>query len=269
MGLIMYRFRKVLLERLKVVFEDLRTKYHRVEETRHDPVQFVHLFSVPSDREIVGLLASSLAFGSVKQIIRATNDVLVRMDGSPTSFCSQDFRTIDRCLKGFSYRFVCSRELAELLYAAGRIQGLYGSLRSCFCTYLRENDENTENALRQFVLVLRKLSKMSDNFLVPTPFSKSPYKRMNLFLRWMVRKDEIDPGGWEGIPRWKLIVPLDTHIYRMGIACGMTKRRVPDGKTALEITSFLRAISPDDPLRYDFALVRFGVTGGNWRDILR
>lgn len=264
----MRRFRQTSLDEWKQALENLRKTFHRFEETQHDPVQFVHLFCAPLDREIVGLLASSLAFGSVKQIVRALRSVLLRMEDSPTAFCSRNLEAIEKDLKGISYRFVGSREIAELLYAAGRIQAEYGCLGACFREHLREKDENTENALGKFLKSLRKFAGMTDNFLVPAPFSKSPCKRMNLFLRWMVRKDEVDPGGWEGIPRWKLVVPLDTHIYRMGIACGMTRRRVPDRVAALEVTSFLKAISPDDPLRYDFALVRFGVTVGNWSELL-
>ncbi|MBW2545477.1 MAG: TIGR02757 family protein, partial [Deltaproteobacteria bacterium] len=94
---------------------------------------------------------------------------------------------------------------------------------------------------------------------VPLPAKGSACKRLNLFLRWMVRRDDVDPGGWDDIPPSKLVIPLDTHMHRICLAFGFTKRKQADMKTALEITDSFRAIVPDDPVRYDFALTRLGI----------
>jgi uncharacterized protein (TIGR02757 family) len=99
----------------------------------------------------------------------------------------------------------------------------------------------------------------SKNSLLPSPDKGSACKRLNLFLRWMVREDAVDLGGWKGIPASKLIVPLDTHMYRICSSLNMTCRKPADMATALEITKYFRKISPEDPVRYDFAITRLGI----------
>ncbi|MEJ2656586.1 MAG: DUF2400 family protein, partial [Desulfobacterales bacterium] len=95
--------------------------------------------------------------------------------------------------------------------------------------------------------------------LIALPQRGSACKRMNLLLRWMVRKDNVDPGGWRGVPWSKLIIPLDTHMHKIGLKLGFTKNRQANMRTALEITSGFRKIIPEDPVKYDFALTRFGI----------
>jgi len=103
------------------------------------------------------------------------------------------------------------------------------------------------------------------SYLLPDPRLGSACKRLNLYLRWMVRRDAVDPGGWN-VPPAKLVVPLDTHMHALGRALGLTDRRSADLRTALEITAAFRAIAPDDPVRYDFALTRLGMRGGERRE---
>ena len=95
--------------------------------------------------------------------------------------------------------------------------------------------------------------------LLPDPSRGSAVKRLNLYLRWMVRKDDVDPGGWEDVPASKLIVPLDTHMYHFGQCYGFTCRKSADLKTAIEITRGFRQLNPEDPVKYDFAITRFGI----------
>ncbi len=95
--------------------------------------------------------------------------------------------------------------------------------------------------------------------LLPSPGKGSACKRLNLFLRWMVRSDDVDPGGWSGVDAGKLIVPLDTHMHRMGLEVGLTRRKQADMQAALEVTRAFRTIAPEDPVRYDFALTRLGI----------
>ncbi|MCD6487215.1 MAG: TIGR02757 family protein, partial [Syntrophobacterales bacterium] len=97
------------------------------------------------------------------------------------------------------------------------------------------------------------------NSLLPSPAKGSACKRLNLFLRWMVRHDDVDPGGWDDISSSKLIIPLDTHMHRICLALGITKRKQADMKTALEITRSFQVMAPHDPVRYDFALTRLGI----------
>ena len=101
------------------------------------------------------------------------------------------------------------------------------------------------------------------------PSAGSACKRLNLYLKWMIRNDQVDPGCWKKIPPSKLVMPLDTHIFRICSNLGITKRKSADMKTALEITSFFRSINPEDPIKYDFALTRPGIWNGRIPDECR
>ena len=178
------------------------------------------------------------------------------MGPSPSRFVRKtrpgDFRKI-YC--GFKHRFTTHCDIADLLSALRRILKEYTSLNECFVAGMGRDDETTAPALDVF---LEKLD-CTGGYLIPLPRKGSACKRMHLYLRWMVRKDGVDPGGWEGIAPARLIVPLDTHMANIGKTLGMTKRKSADQKMALDITGSFRAISPADPVKYDFALTRFGI----------
>jgi len=126
-------------------------------------------------------------------------------------------------------------------------------------TGLNDDDDTIFPALSAFT---RKLSICADDnlkSLVPSPTGGSACKRLNLFLRWMVRSDEVDPGGWENVSASKLIVPVDTHMHKICHLLGLTTRRQADMRAATEITSAFRSIAPTDPVRYDFSLTRLGI----------
>jgi uncharacterized protein (TIGR02757 family) len=146
-----------------------------------------------------------------------------------------------------------------MLLGARRVIRLYGSLHACFAAGLRETDDTVIPALTDFVKELMGGDVPCDKYLVPEPGRGSACKRLHLYLRWMVRKDAVDPGGWDGIPASKLVIPLDTHMYQIGVALRLTKRNQADLRTALEITNAFREIVPEDPVRYDFALTRLGI----------
>ncbi|MEW5909317.1 MAG: TIGR02757 family protein, partial [Thermodesulfobacteriota bacterium] len=134
-----------------------------------------------------------------------------------------------------------------------------GSLYRLFLSGMKKEDKTILDPLNRFSFRLMEASNFKTGHLIALPERGSPCKRMNLFLRWMVRKDEIDPGGWDEIPPSKLIVPLDTHLHSVSIALGLTCRKQANLKTALEITNRFKTISPEDPVRYDFSLTRFGI----------
>jgi len=116
-------------------------------------------------------------------------------------------------------------------------------------------------ALHLFAEELRDAAGNLEGHLLPRPARGSACKRLNLFLRWMVRRDEIDPGGWDAVSPARLIVPLDTHMHRICGSLGLTKRSQADLQAALEITEAFRAFAPDDPVRYDFAISHLGIRG--------
>jgi uncharacterized protein (TIGR02757 family) len=136
-----------------------------------------------------------------------------------------------------------------------RVLKEYGSLNECFVSGISRTDDTVMPALDVF---LGKL-KCTGGYLIPLPHKGSACKRMHLYLRWMVRKDAVDPGGWKGISPAQLIVQLDTHMANIGVSLGMTRRKSANGAMALDITNAFRRISPDDPVKYDFALTRFGI----------
>jgi uncharacterized protein (TIGR02757 family) len=114
-------------------------------------------------------------------------------------------------------------------------------------------------ALLSFIMELRAGECSYYNSLIPLPTGKCAYKRLNLYLRWMVRKDNIDPGGWENIPLSKLVIPLDVHMHRIALKYNLTERRQADINTAIEITNAFKKFCPEDPVKYDFALTRLGI----------
>ncbi len=117
-------------------------------------------------------------------------------------------------------------------------------------------------ALDRFAKGLNAFFEDDYNSLIPSHKKKSAKKRLNLFLRWMTRCDEIDPGGWAGLSRASLVVPLDTHMFRIAGMLGFTARKSADFSAAMEITARFSEIEPDDPVKYDFALTRFGIQSG-------
>ena len=225
------------------------------------PLEFLYDYEDQHDREIVGLIASSLAYGRVQQILKSVRSVLEPMKPSPSIFLNEASRTLLlSTYSEFKHRFTTGLEIASLLFGIKAVMERYGSLYNCFTAGL--NDDVT--VLPAVSLFVKELSVEKDNrpnSLIPSPMKGSACKRLNLFLRWMVRNDSVDPGGWHSIPASKLIVPLDTHMHRISLSLNLTKRRQADMRAALEITDSFRTISPDDPVKYDFALTRLGMKG--------
>lgn len=239
--------------------EQLYARFNRPDYIAPDPLQFVHGYANAADREIVGLLAASLAFGNVKQIIRSIARVLAVMP-EPRRFVEAASRScLDELLSSFRHRFVTGRDVAGLLWGIRRMIEIHGSLEYGFRAGMHEGDETTLPALERFVGGLRAGGDTGETYLLPLPSRGSACKRLHLYLRWMVRKDAVDPGGWTCLAPSMLLYPVDTHMHRIGREMGFTRRRNADLRTALEITSGFRRFAPGDPVRYDFALTRTGI----------
>lgn len=244
--------------RFRDKLDRLYAEYNKQELIHPDPLEFLQSYGDVRDREIVGLVASSLAYGRVAQILRSGSLVLRGMKPSPYLFLktSSEKKIRDR-FKGFKHRFSTDRDLANLLVGIKKAIDEYGSLNECFLAGYEARHENVLPSLGGFVDRLHDYGGGTN--LLPSPSKGSACKRLNLFLRWMLREDEVDPGGWNGVPSSKLIVPLDTHMHRIALGFGMTKRRQGNMRTALEITGAFAKICPDDPIKYDFSLTRFGI----------
>jgi len=246
-------------EKLKKKLETLYNQYNRRRYVHPDPLEFLYSCKEIREREIVGLIASSLAYGRVAQILKSVSFVLDKMNPSPYLFLNEStYKSIYRTFEGFKHRFAGSSELAALLWGMKNVIERFGSLHKCFLDGLSNDDETIIRAMTFFSTQLTS-GKNKPGHLVAMPEKGSACKRMNLFLRWMVRKDRVDPGGWGGIPLPKLIIPLDTHMHKISLALNLTKRKQANMITALEITAGFKRLVPDDPVKYDFALTRFGI----------
>jgi len=246
----------------KPELDALYDRYNRREFVHPDPLEFLYLYADASDREVVGLAASVLAYGRVASILVSVQKVLDRLGPSPARRVDQaSFPELAAELNGFRHRFASGEQVAALLAAAGRVRGRHGSLDACFAAHL-DGADTVEPALPGFCAELIDAADRPLGHLLPLPSRGSACKRLNLFLRWMVRSDAVDPGGWRCAPPSALLVPLDVHMHRVGLELGLTARRQADLRAALEITAAFRRIEPADPVRYDFALTRLGIRRG-------
>lgn len=244
----------------KSFLEKIYKKYNRRNFVHPDPLEFLYLYSNLRDREIVGVIASSLAYGRVKQILKSILVVLEKVGKSPYKYLmSKSDRDIAADFKGFKHRFTTGSDKADLLIGMKHVIKRYGSLYKCFEAGYDSRDKNYNNALSFLIREITSGAGVKKLALLPLPELGSACKRLNLFLRWMIRKDEVDPGGWNTLSPSKLIVPLDTHMYKIGKRLKYTSRKQANLKTAIEITQGFAKASPKDPVKYDFALTRFGI----------
>jgi uncharacterized protein (TIGR02757 family) len=245
--------------RMRERLESLYVHYNDRKWVHPDPLETVLRYEDPRDQEVVGLIASSLAFGGVKQIITSIHGVLEPME-RPYAFVTQATRaTLVRRFSGFRHRYVDDADLVALLTGIQNALIEYGTLEACFAQGSRSDHNSHHEALVAFVHCLRRGGGGSENYLLSVPERGSACKRLHLFLRWMIRRDAVDPGPWSALSPKGLLVPVDTHMHRIATCLRWTSRQQADGVTSREITEACRRMSPDDPVRYDFALTRLGI----------
>ncbi|MFQ5791789.1 MAG: TIGR02757 family protein [Acidobacteriota bacterium] len=264
--------------RLREGLEALRKRYG-AGYLFSDPLEFPRRFSRKEDREVVGLVASSLAYGNVTTIRGSLERVLRWMGPRPADFARRlHLRQALADLSDFRYRWSRGRDVVCLVYFAGQMLTEAGSIEGFFRRGYDPDEDGLAGSLARFsknVLALDHDALYSASrgdelparagvrFFFPSPRSGGACKRLNMFLRWMVRPDEgVDLGLWSTIPAADLVIPLDTHMTRIGQHLGWTRRRSPGWKMALDITCSLARIAPDDPVKYDFALSRMGILDG-------
>ena len=244
----------------KDFFENIYRKYNKKTFVSPDPLEFLYNYDNIYDREIAGLIASSLAYGKVNQILKSVNIILDKLTPEPSAFLKRSSPAkIKKLFPDFKHRFTSGGEISSLLLAVRYVINKYGSLYACFSSCSKPEDKTIIPTLTKFTAILKEKAAGIESNLLPSPEKGSACKRPNLYLRWMVRKDRVDPGGWDDIEPSKLIIPLDTHMYKIGKTLGFTSRNQADLKTAMEITDGFRNLSFKDPVRYDFALTRFGI----------
>ncbi|NQU15580.1 MAG: TIGR02757 family protein [Desulfobacteraceae bacterium] len=238
----------------------LYASYNSPEWIHPDPLEYLYHYPRFHDREVVGLIASSLAYGKVIQILKSVSVVLEKMGPFPCEFLKlQTPSSLEQTFFDFRHRFTTGKELAQLLTGIKAVIERFGSLYACFFAGLKQDHETVLPALSFLVENLRAALDGHPNSLLPLPEKGSACKRLNLFLRWMVREDKVDPGGWRGVGPSRLIIPLDTHMHRICTLLKLTDRKSSNMRTAREITCAFSQIEPSDPVRYDFALTRLGI----------
>ncbi len=245
-------------------------RYHRLQYLSPDPLEVVRDYPRLADREVVGLIASSLALGRVDGIVRAVREVTARIEaagGTPAEVVAgATGRELRACCEGFRYRFFDAEQLCGLLTGLQGTLRDHGSLEACFrrcaiATSERDPSDAVVTGLAGMVeaVVGASRGRLSRSILLPRPDRASACKRLMLYLRWMVRSDEIDPGGWSSVDPSALLMPVDTHLLRVARALGLTSRLQPSLSVSREITRAMRAVDPVDPVRFDFCLTRPGI----------
>ena len=205
-------------------------KYFDFSQISPDPLQFPHKFSAYHDIEISAFLSSIFAFGNVKQIISTLDKIHAIMGESPYEFVMKfDKKRDAKLLKGIIHRFYSTEDIVKLFAGLKRIYDSYGTLSYLFLLYHFDNEEFLKTSISKFsqnllsIILEKEEASHGVKFMFPDPYFGSACKRMNLFLRWMVRKDELDFGLWNEINPSKLVIPVDTHVLRICKELKLTK----------------------------------------------
>lgn len=225
-----------------------------------DPLQLVLRFGEPLDQEVAGLIAAAFAYGRAEIIVSNIGRVLAAMTPSPYRYLAAfDRADAERRFASFAHRFHKMPELVELLERMARIIASHGSLGELFRASYRSGDADIAPTLARFVTALRAGGSKPLAYLLTSPDDGSACKRMNLYLRWMVRRTSPDLGLWTFVDPAKLVMPVDTHIHRIATFLGLNTRKSADWKAARRLTDRLARFDASDPVRYDFALCRLGI----------
>ena len=243
------------MDDLRIGLEELYTVLNRKRHVHPDPLSHLYCFDDPGEQEVAGFLAALFAYGHVIQIHRIVGDVLMRLGPSPRKRILQASRPeAEGLFEGFVYRYTRVEEIVTLLMDLQGLLNRHGSIEAAFLSHTREDHDSTHHALSAFVEEF-----FTPSSLVARPSLGGASKRFHLYLRWMVRRDDVDPGLWSRINPSLLLMPVDRHIHRISLKLGFTRRMGADLKTVREITAAFRRLVPHDPVRYDFVLARLGM----------
>lgn len=263
--------RAAALAALRPSLDRLYDDFNLTHSTR-DPIWSVRRFTRADDREVVAFIASALAFGRVQSVLQTVDAVLAVIGPSPAAFLRAFTPDQAAAFEGLVHRWIGGRDIAALAWQLHLMLAGHGSLERFFADGERHRTETTvETALESFSrramafdltpIYGTRRPTPGVAYFFSRPSSGGACKRLNLFLRWMVRRDAVDLGLWSAVTPSQLVVPLDTHIIRVGRCLGLTRRVSPGWKMALDITATLRTLSPADPVRYDFSMCHVGMMG--------
>lgn len=247
-------------DRVKELLDVKVREYNNSAFISNDPIVIPHSFTKKQDIEIAGLFAATLAWGQRKTIINKTRDLMRRMDGSPYAFITGHDSSDLKTLSGFCHRTFNETDLLYFVEFLRRHYTRFDSLEEAFVPGEFSSMENALIRFREYFFA-DEFAPVRTGKHVATPARKSACKRLNMFMRWMVRSDEngVDFGLWKKIPMSGLICPCDLHVERVARKLGLITRKQVDWQTAIELTHTLRTYDPADPVKYDFALFGLGV----------
>lgn len=259
------------MKSLKRILDKFYREYNFKERILHDPIEFPHRYKNPEDIEAVAFISSCFAYGKVELFKPVIETILSAMGKNPCSFLLGFDPKKQSKIFSVKYRFNETADIICLLFIIHELLQKYSSIKNAFKRHYASGDRDTGRGISGLIDEFMSIntSKVYGKNIrprgltqfFPSPVKGSACKRMNLFLRWMIRDRDIDFGVWKGVQRNKLIIPLDTHIARISRCLGFTKRRSSDWKTAVEITKALKDFDHEDPLKYDFALCHQGISG--------
>ena len=253
---------KAELDRLYDTFND--------EHSATDPIHIVRRYTRSDDVEVVAFCAASLAFGRVASVLRSIERLVAILGERPAAYIRRfDPARDGAAFKGLVHRWTRERDLVALVWVIRQMLERSGSIEGFFLAGYDESAPDLAGALDSFsaramgldlTAAYGKVPKRPGvGYFFPRPSKGSACKRLNLFLRWMVRHDALDLGVWTHVPAAKLVVPLDTHVIRVGRCLRLTTYTSPGWKMARDITTSLTRIDPADPVRYDFSICHLGM----------
>lgn len=246
-------------EHLKEFLDQKVEEYDRPAFIKDDPISVPHLFSKKQDIEIAGLFAAVFAWGNRTAIISKSKELMQRMDNSPFHFINAHSTKDLEQLKGFKHRTFTEDDLFYFVELLHHHYSKFDSLESAFFPNTSFSAEQALIHFKNYFFSLEHLKRTEKH--ISSPLQRSTCKRLNMFLRWMVRSDNkgVDFGLWKNASASKLICPIDLHVARVAKKLGLLKRKQVDWLAAVELTNALRQLDKDDPVKYDFALFNLGV----------
>lgn len=246
---------------LKAFLDEKVIQYNHIKFIESDPIQIPHLFSNKEDIEIIGFLVATIAWGNRKSIIKNGHRLVSIMGNSPYDFVINYNPSRDsKHLEGFVHRTFNQNDLQYFIKALQYIYQQHQGLESIFNTHKTNN--SLQEAIHHFKILFFSLPHLQRTQKhVSDPLKNSAAKRINMFLRWMIRQDQtgVDFGIWKSISPSLLSCPLDVHSGNVARKLGLLLRKQNDAKALLELDTSLRKLDPKDPVKYDFALFGLGV----------
>ena len=243
---------------LKTYLDSLVRQYNHPDFIENDPISIPHQFSKKQDIEIAGFFAATFAWGQRITIINKSHLLMNLMDNAPHQFITQHEDTDLKRMQDFVHRTFNSTDLLYFIERLKQFYTQYKSLEVAFSNHLSPNDETVEKALIGFrdEFFAPEFAPRRTGKHVASPAKKSTCKRLNMFLRWMVRDDDagVDFGIWKGIHPSRLMIPFDVHVERMARELNLLHRKQRDWKAVEELTGNLRKLDRTDPVKYDYAL---------------